>query len=64
MADLEKHALKRDHKFVVRLVLLLVAAVLAGGYLFTHMTSKRLGTWAADAFGEAAEVPPNEESSP
>jgi hypothetical protein len=64
MADLEKHALRRDRKFLVRLVLMLVIAILAGGLLFSMMTSRRLGTWAADAFGQAAEGPAPEEPSP
>ena len=51
MADLEKHAIKRDRRFLVRLVLLLVIGTLAGVLLFVKMTSEEVGTCAAGTFG-------------
>jgi hypothetical protein len=55
MADLEKHAFKRDRRFLVRLVLLLAVATLAGVLLFVKMTSPEVGTCAAGTFGAASE---------
>jgi hypothetical protein len=54
MADLEKHAIKRDRRFLVRLVVLLVIGTVAGILLFMKMTSPETATCAADAFGPAA----------
>ncbi len=54
VADLEKHAIKRDHRFLVRLVLLLAVGTLAGILLFVKMTSNEVGTCAAGTFGAAA----------
>jgi hypothetical protein len=51
VADLEKHAFKRDRRFIVRLVLLLAIALLAGVFLWAKMTSTSFGTCAAGAFG-------------
>lgn len=65
MADLEKHAIKRDKRFVVRLVLFLVIGLFVGILLFAEMTSEEVGGCAAGVFsgatgqpGEAA--PPSE----
>jgi len=38
MADLEEHALKRDKRFVVRLVLILALASLGGMFVFANLT--------------------------
>ncbi len=54
MADLEKHAIKRDRRFLVRLVLLLAIGTLAGVLLMVKMTSEEVGTCAAGTFGAAA----------
>lgn len=50
MADLEEHALKRDRRFVVRLVTTLVLAFMAGLFLFAQLTSDRTAGCAADTF--------------
>jgi hypothetical protein len=49
MADLEEHAFKRDKRFVVRLVLTLSLAALAGLYIYAHLTSARTAGCAADS---------------
>ncbi|MFT3927531.1 MAG: hypothetical protein QM778_33670 [Myxococcales bacterium] len=48
MADLEEHALKRDRRFVVRLVVTLTLAFIAGLFLFAQLTSDRTAGCAAD----------------
>ena len=49
MADLEKHAFKRDRRFIVRLVLTLSLSALFGLYVYAHLTSRRTAGCAADA---------------
>jgi hypothetical protein len=49
MADLEHHAFKRDRRFVVRLVLTLAVALLAGLFVSAHLTSEHTAGCAADA---------------
>ena len=49
MADLEKHAFKRDRRFIVRLVLTLLLSALFGLYVYAHLTSRRTAGCAADA---------------
>jgi hypothetical protein len=62
MADLEKLAIKRDRGYLVKLILMLVAAFVAGGFLFSVLTSARVTGCMADAFvgsdekGAAAET--------
>jgi hypothetical protein len=51
MADLEQHVVKRDKRFLVRLVLGLLIGVLVGGFLYGQMTSPETGACAADLFG-------------
>ena len=58
MADLEKHAFKRDRRFILRLVLLLAIAILAGIFMWAKMTSTSFGTCAAGAFGSTTEAEP------
>lgn len=50
MADLEHHALKRDRRFLVRLVLFLLVGAGFGAFLYAKLTSTEVGTCAADAF--------------
>lgn len=57
MADLEEHAFKRDKRFVVRLVLVLLAGVLFGGFVYTKLTSASVGGCAARSFGTVTEAP-------
>ncbi len=49
MADLEEHALKRDKRFVVRLVLGLGVALLAGLFIAARLTSDNTAGCAAGA---------------
>lgn len=49
MADLEEHAFKRDKRFVVRLVIGLVLAALAGVFIAGRLTSEGTAGCAADA---------------
>ena len=49
MADLEQHAFKRDKRFVVRLVVGLIAASLGGLFVAGRLTSQRTAGCAADA---------------
>lgn len=53
MADLEKHAIKRDKRFIVRLVLLVGIAFLAGLFIYGKMTSDDFANCAAGSFGAA-----------
>jgi hypothetical protein len=60
VADLEKHAIKRDRRFLVRLVLLLSIGTLAGLLLFVKLTSAEVGTCAAGTFGAATDEEPSQ----
>ena len=51
MADIEEHAIKRDKKFLVRLILLLVLGIAGSLWIYTKLTSKELGSCAARSFG-------------
>lgn len=50
MADLEQLAIKRDRKFLVRLVVLLLIGTLAGALLFGALTGENVSGCAAKAF--------------
>jgi hypothetical protein len=50
MADLEEHGLRRDRRFVVRLVSTLLLAFVAGLFLYVQLTSRRTAGCAADVF--------------
>jgi len=55
MADLEEHALKRDKRFVVRLVLTLALASLGGLFVFANLTrGSGAGCTLSTMFGPAA----------
>lgn len=51
MADLEEHAFKRDRRFLVRLVALLVVGAVAGLWAVSHLTSRGFAGCAARTFG-------------
>jgi hypothetical protein len=53
VADLEKHAFRRDRRFLVRLVLAVAAAAIFGAFVFAKMTDPSIATCAADAFQSA-----------
>jgi hypothetical protein len=54
MANLEDHAIQRDRRFIVRLVLGLVAGAIFGLFVFDNLTSDRTTTCAARMFGSVA----------
>lgn len=54
MADLEEHALRRDRRFLVRLVVLLALGTLVGLWAFAHLTSSRFAGCAARMLGAPA----------
>jgi hypothetical protein len=56
MADLEEHAFRRDRRFIVRLVLILSASVLASTLIFGRLTSEGTAGCAAEVF-EGAPAP-------
>ncbi len=58
MADLEKHAFRRDKRFVVRLVLVLGVGLIAGLVVATKLTSERAAGCAADVYLEKGASPP------
>ncbi len=60
MGDLEKDALRRDHKFLVRLVLVLILGTLVSVFIFAHLTSDRSTGCAVDAFEGVTGGPPSE----
>lgn len=56
MADLEQLAIKRDRKFLVRLVILLAVGIGAGFFLLGALTGENVSGCAAKAFlGEGNE---------
>jgi hypothetical protein len=56
MADLEQHAFKRDKRFVVRLVLTLLVAIVGAALVWGRLTSAGTASCAADTFlGSARE---------
>lgn len=50
MADLEELAIKRDRKFLVRLIILLGLGLCAGVLLFGTLTGENVSGCAAKAF--------------
>lgn len=62
MADLEKHAFRRDKGFIVRLVLVLLVATVAGLYVYANLTSDRTAGCAARTF--LGSEPPEEAAEP
>ena len=65
MADLEKLAIKRDRGYLVRLILMLAFAFLAGAFIFNFLTSARLtGCMADAALGSSAGETATESEQP
>ncbi|UJR82538.1 hypothetical protein [Sandaracinus amylolyticus] len=58
MADLEEHAFRRDRRFLVRLVVLLVLGGVGGLWAVSHLTSRSFAGCAARTFGGADESAP------
>lgn len=57
MADLEQLALKRDRGFLVRLVLLVGLALLAGGFVYGQLIGDTATGCLARTLGSSAGVP-------
>lgn len=62
MADLEQLALKRDRGFLVRLVLLLLLALLAGAFVYGELIGDTATGCIARSIGSSAGVPPSPSS--
>ncbi len=60
MADLEGDAIRRDRRFLWRLILVLALGTLAGLWMFAELTGERVAGCAADAFGGVTTPPPSE----
>jgi hypothetical protein len=54
VADLEEIALRRDKRFVVRMVLGIVIGLAGGLFVFDRLTSEGMGSCAAKAFTNVA----------
>ncbi len=61
VSDLEEQALKKDRRFLVRLVLVLIAGAFAGLWIIGMMTSDRAKGCAAEAVGGEVTAPPRSE---
>jgi len=53
-ADLEELALRRDRRFLIRLVLVLIVGIGAGLWVFRGLTGERFAGCAAQSFGGVA----------
>ncbi len=60
MADLERDAFRRDGRFLLRLVLVLIVGTAAGVWMFAELTGERVAGCAANAFGGVTETPGSE----
>lgn len=58
MADLEEHAFRRDRRFLVRLVVLLLLGAAVGVGAVGHLTSRSFAGCVARTLGAAPEAPP------
>jgi len=56
MADLEELALRRDKKFLVRLIVALAAGLVVGAFLFAKLTSTEVGDCGAGMMGFEADA--------
>lgn len=65
MADLEELALKRDRRYVVRLVALMVVAVVLATIQYSELSGGRMGTCLAKAYlGRGAKGPDAQQRGP
>ncbi len=60
MADLEEQALRKDRRFLVRLVLILLVGIIAGLWMFSAMTSDSAKGCAARGVSGVADGPRSE----
>ena len=58
MADLEEPAFRRDRRFLVRLVVLLVLGGVGGLWAVSHLTSRSFAGCAARTMGAPSEAEP------
>ncbi len=58
VADLEEHAIRRDKRFIVRLVVVLTIGVAVGLFIYAKMTSSEVGNCAASGFREVTTSEP------
>ena len=57
VADLEQDAFRRDRRFVVRLILVMVVGLIGGVWMFAGLTGETVAGCAARAFGAVTETP-------
>jgi len=57
MADLEAHAIRRDRRFLVRLIVGLALGAIAGVWVMDHLTSRETGSCAANLVGSSETKP-------
>jgi hypothetical protein len=57
MADLEEHAFKRDKRFIVRLVVTLIVAMVGGLFVSGRLTNQSTAGCAADALVDPPPAP-------
>lgn len=60
MADLEEDALKRDGRFLVRLIVVMILGTGAGLFIYAGITGERVAGCTADAFGGVSQTPSSE----
>lgn len=60
MADLEHDALKRDHRFLVRLVVVMILGTFAGLFIYAGITGERVAGCATEAVGGVSQTPSSE----
>ena len=60
MADLERDAFRRDGRFLLRLIVVLIVGTAAGVWMFAALTGERVAGCAANAFGGVTEAPGSE----
>jgi len=54
VADLEEHAFRRDRRFLVRLIVLLLFGIIGGLWAVSHLTTRSFGACTARTFGGPA----------
>lgn len=57
MANIEEHAIQRDKRFLVRLVLVMLVAIFAGLFIWGQLTGDEVSGCAATSFGGVTEAP-------
>lgn len=60
MADLEQDAFRRDGRFLVRLIFVLLIGTAGGVWMFGYLTGDTMAGCAARAFGGVTQTPGSE----